>query len=156
MCLGAVIFAFVTLRVVVSHGMFLEFIWKSPRILVKHLQFQMVSIISNIKLCKDKMKLSILPYKNSENLDMIHNIEKTWIIGNRWFWIWINQLKTIPSDRDMLGYCSTKTEILLQFGENYGILNNLKKRKQFYVLLLMAPLQAPLVTFGIVIKSKLQ
>ena len=59
-------------------------------------------------------------------------------------------------DSDMFRYCSTKPEILLQFGENYGILNNLKKRKQFYVLLLMAPLQAPLVTFGIVIKSKLQ
>ena len=47
-------------------------------------------------------------------------------------------------------------EVLTHFDENYGIMNNLKKKQNFYVLLLMAPLLAPLVTYGIVIKSQLQ
>ena len=62
---------------------------------------------------------------------------------------------TICSDGGMFGYCRSKIEILIDFGENYGILNNLTKKQHFYVSLLMAPLQAPLVTYGIVIKSQL-
>ena len=47
-------------------------------------------------------------------------------------------------------------EVLTHFDESYGIMNNLKKKQNFYVLLLMDPLLAPLVTYGIVIKSQLQ
>ena len=60
--------------------------------------------------------------KTSENLNMTHGIEKILVIGNRWFCI--NQLKTICSDGGMFGYCPSKIEILIDFGENCGILDN--------------------------------
>ena len=61
---------------------------------------------------------SSLP-KPSENLNMV--------IGNRWFYI--IQLKTICSDGGIFGYCPSKIEIILiDFGENFGILDNLKKK----------------------------
>ena len=63
--------------------------------------------------------------KTSENLNMTHGIEKILVIGNRRFCI--NQLKTICSDGGMIGYCPSKIEILIEFGENCGILDNLKK-----------------------------
>ena len=56
--------------------------------------------------------------KSSENLNIV--------IGNRWFCI--NQPKTICSDGGMFGYCPSKIEILIEFGENCGILDNLKKK----------------------------
>ena len=56
--------------------------------------------------------------KTSENLNMV--------IGNRWFCI--NQPKTICSDGGMFGYCPSKIEILIDFGENCGILDNLMKK----------------------------
>ena len=58
------------------------------------------------------------PQKTSENLNMA--------TGNRWFCI--NQLKTICSDGGMFGYCASRIEILIDFGENCGILDNLKKK----------------------------
>ena len=64
--------------------------------------------------------------KNSENLNMTHGIEKILVIGNRWFCI--NQPKAICSDGGISGYCSSKIEILIDFGENCGILDNLKKK----------------------------
>ena len=41
----------------------------------------MLFATSNIIKCIDVMKLSMLPNKNSENLDMIYDIHKTWVIG---------------------------------------------------------------------------
>ena len=35
---------------------------------------------------------------------------------------------TICSDGGMFGYCPSKIEILIDFGENFGILDNLKKK----------------------------
>ena len=56
--------------------------------------------------------------KTSENLDIVSGIK----------WFCINQLKTICSDGGMFGYCQSKIEILIDFGENFGILDNLKKK----------------------------
>ena len=67
----------------------------------------------------------------------------------------IIQLNTICSDGGMFGYCSLKNEILIDLVKTVVFWTILRRNEHFYVLLLMAPLQAPLVTYGIVIKSQL-
>ena len=55
---------------------------------------------------------------------MEYGFHKTWVIGKDDFGS-INLRQSACRDSNMFGYCQTKTEILIHFGESYGILKNL-------------------------------
>ena len=100
MCLGAVVFAVVRKTRCVS-SFLMECFWNSSE---NHQEYR--NCISNAFCYFKHYKCSCqcYPTKNSENLDMIYDIHKAWVIGKDDFGS-INLRQSACSDSEMFGYC---------------------------------------------------
>ena len=119
---------------------------KITKIIKEYLQIQMLYVFLNITPWLDLMKLLILVYKKPLKILI-------WLLETDDF-VSINQKQSAVMV-ECLDIVHQRLKFWLTLVKTVVFWTIWRRNKHFYVPLLMAPLQAPLVTCGIVIKSQL-
>ena len=119
---------------------------KITKIIEEYLQIQMLYVFLNITPWLDLMKLLILVYKKPLKILI-------WLLETDDF-VSINQRQSAVMV-ECLDIVHQRLKFWLTLVKTVVFWTIRRRKKHFYVSLLMAPLQAPLVTYGIVIKSQL-
>ena len=119
---------------------------KITKIIKEYLQIQMFYMFLNITPWLDLMKLLILVYKKPLKILI-------WLLETDDF-VSINQKQSVVMV-ECLDIVHQRLKFWLTLVKTVVFWTIWGRNKHFYVSLLMAPLQAPLVTYGIVIKSQL-
>ena len=119
---------------------------KITKIIKEYLQIQMLYVFLNITPWLDLMKLLILVYKKPLKILI-------WLLEIDDF-VPINQKQSAVMV-ECLDIVHQRLKFWLTLVKTVVFWTIWGRNKHFYVLLLMAPLLAPLVTYGIVIKSQL-